>query len=193
MPETMRLVTMVGSLRAGSLNQLLAKALPGLAPDGVEIAALPGLGTLPLYDADLQAEGFPAGVTALAEAIRAADGVVIVSPEYNYSVPGVLKNALDWLSRLPEQPLAKKAVAIQSVSPGGIGGARMQYHLRQVLVFLDAYVLARPEIMVGAAAAKFDTQAGTLTDESTRRHVAAQLAAFADFVRMIGGQGPRSG
>ena len=184
--ETLRLVTMLGSLRAGSLNGMLARALPGLAPAGVEVAPLPGLGTLPLYDADVQARGFPPEVEALAEAIRAADGVVIVSPEYNYSLPGVLKNALDWLSRLPQQPLAKKPVAIMSVSPGGVGGARMQHHLRQVLVFLDAYVLPRPEIMVGGAAGKFDEAAGTLTDQSTRDHVAAHLQAFAGFARLVG-------
>ena len=192
MPDSIRLVTLLGSLRAGSLNRMLAEALPGLAPAGVEVSALPGVGTLPLYDADLQAKGFPAEVTALAEAIRAANGVIIVSPEYNYSVPGVLKNALDWLSRLSDQPLAKKPVAIQSVSPGAIGGARMQYHLRQVLVFLDGYVLPRPEIMVGGGMAKFDESTGALTDESTRTHVAAQLAAFAAFVRLIG-TGPLPG
>lgn len=184
MAETLRLVTMLGSLRAGSLNRMLAQTLPALAPAGVEVAALPGLGALPLYDADIQAKGFPPEVEALAAAVRAADGVVIVSPEYNYSLPGVLKNGLDWLSRLPEQPFAKKPVAIQSASPGAVGGARMQYHLRQVLVFLDAYVMPRPEIMVGGAAGKFDDSGG-LSDESTRKHLAAHLAAFADFVRLV--------
>ena len=85
----------------------------------------------------------------MAEKITAADGVIIVTPEYNYSVPGILKNALDWLSRLSPQPLAGKPVAIQTASPGLIGGARAQYHLRQSLVFLDALVLNKPEAMVG--------------------------------------------
>ncbi|WP_142847819.1 NADPH-dependent FMN reductase [Telmatospirillum sp. J64-1] len=182
--QNIRLVTLVGSLRKGSYNAALARALPGWAPEGVEIHPLPSIGTLPLYDADLQDRGFPQEVTALAEAIRAADGVVIVSPEYNYSVPGVLKNALDWLSRLPEQPFAKKPVAIQSASPGIFGGARMQYHLRQVLVFLDAYVLPRPEVMVGQVMGKIDDQ-GNVTDTATRDFSQGQLAAFRDFIGMM--------
>lgn len=183
MAERLRWVTMVGSLRAGSQNRILAEALPALAPAGVEIEPLASLGGLPHYDADIQARGFPAEVSALGEAIRAADGVVIVSPEYNYSIPGVLKNAIDWLSRLPEQPFVKKPVAIQSVSPGPAGGTRMQHHLRQALLYLEPFVLARPEILIGGGGDKF-TDSG-LTDERTRRQVAAQLAAFADFVRLV--------
>ena len=119
----------------------------------------------------------------MGEAIAAADGVVIVTPEYNYSVPGVLKNAIDWLSRLPNQPFAGKPVAIQSASPGALGGARAQYHLRQSLVFLDARVLNRPEVMVGGAYGKADMASGDLTDQATKDFIAGQLKAFADFVR----------
>lgn len=184
MADALTLVTMVGSLRKGSLNAGLADALPDCAPPDVTIRRLPGLGDFPLYDADLQARGFPAPVVAMGDAIRGADGVLIVSPEYNYSLPGVLKNGIDWLSRLPEQPFAKKPVAILSASPGLFGGARMQYHLRQVMVFVDAYVLPRPEVMVGQAGAKFDGE-GRLTDEKTREHVAAQLGAFAAFIAKL--------
>ena len=120
----LKLVTLLGSLRKGSYNAAVARALPALAPDGVEVFALPSIRDLPLYDADVQAEGFPPAVIALAAQIRAADGVLIVTPEYNYSLPGVLKNAIDWLSRVPEQPLAGKPVAIQTASMGVIGGAR---------------------------------------------------------------------
>ena len=145
---------------------MVARALPGLAPQGVTIEALPSIRDIPLYDADMQqGEGFPAAVEAIAEQIRQADGVIIVTPEYNYSVPGGLKNAIDWLSRLPNQPLAGKPVAIQTSSMGPIGGARCQYHLRQILVFLDAMVMNKPEFMGGVIQSKVDEQAGELSDQ----------------------------
>ena len=181
----LKLVTLLGSLRKGSYNAAVARALPALAPDGVEVLALPSIRDLPLYDADVQAEGFPPAVIALADQIRAADGVLIVTPEYNYSLPGVLKNAIDWLSRVPEQPLASKPVAIQTASMGVIGGARCQYHLRQVLVFLDCQVLNKPEVMIGAVQNKVDAQSGELTDEDTRKFLAGQLTSFAAFIRRV--------
>lgn len=182
----LRLVTLLGSLRQASYNAAVARALPALAPEGVEVLALPSIRDIPLYDADAQAaEGFPPAVIALADRIRAADGVVIVTPEYNYSVPGALKNAIDWLSRLPEQPLAGKPVAIQTASMGVIGGARCQYHLRQVLVFLDCQVLNKPEVMIGVVQNKVDAQSGELTDADTRKFVAGQLKSFADFIRRV--------
>jgi chromate reductase len=183
MIRNLNLVTLLGSLRKGSYNGIVARALPALAPDGVTITALPSVGTLPHYDADLQAEGFPREVAALADPLRAADGLIVVSPEYNYSVPGALKNAIDWLSRLPEQPFKDKPVLIHSASPGVLGGARMQYHLRQSLVFLDARVFNVPEVMIGAVHTKVDEANGTLTDQGTRDFIARQLAAFAAFVR----------
>ena len=107
MSDTLKVVTLLGSLRKGSFNAMVARTLPGIAPAGMEISALPSIGDIPLYDADIQQEeGFPQSVQEIAKQIREADGVVIVTPEYNYSVPGGLKNAIDWLSRLPEQPLA---------------------------------------------------------------------------------------
>lgn len=182
----LKFVTLLGSLRQGSYNAMVARALPGLAPSGVEISPLPSFRGLPVYDADHQAEqGIPPQVAALGAAIRAADGIVIVTPEYNYSIPGGLKNAIDWISRLPDQPFARKPVAIQSASPGGLGGARAQYHLRQVLVFLDALVLNKPEVIVREVRGKVDEASGTLSDPATREHIAAQLAAFADFVRRV--------
>jgi chromate reductase len=179
-------VTLLGSLRKASLHAGLARALPALAPEGVAISPLGSVGEFPLYNADIQAEGFPPAVLAMGEAIAKANGVIIVTPEYNYSVPGVLKNALDWLSRLPATPLAGKPVAIQTGSPGLVGGARAQYHLRQVLVFLDAAVMNKPEVMVSQMGTKVDVAAGTITDEATRAFVAGQLAAFAGFVRRWG-------
>ena len=117
--------------------------------------------------------------------IRQADGVVIVTPEYNYSVPGGLKNAIDWLSRLPEQPLAGKPVLIQTSSMGAIGGARCQYHLRQILVFLDAMVMNKPEFMGGVIQNKVDPQTGEVVDQSTRDHLSGQLTAFGDYIKRV--------
>ncbi|MFM0047683.1 NAD(P)H-dependent oxidoreductase [Paraburkholderia sediminicola] len=181
MPDqnSLRFVTLVGSLRRLSFHAAIADSLPELAPENVTVTKLPSVGLLPHYDADVQAEGFPQSVLDLGNAIREADGVIIVTPEYNYSVPGVLKNALDWLSRLPTTPLAGKPVAIQSASPGIFGGARAQYHLRQSMVFLDAQVLNKPEVMVGGAASKVDVEGRTITDQQTREIVTAQLKAFA--------------
>ena len=176
-------VTLLGSLRKASVNGGLARALPSLVPPGVKITPLGSVGDFPLYNADVQAQGIPAAVEAMGAAIRAADGLIVVTPEYNYSVPGVLKNAIDWLSRLTPQPFAKKPVLIQSASPGALGGARAQYHLRQLFVFLDGRVMNLPEAMVAGAYGKSDTATGDLTDATTKEFLGKQLAAFAEFVR----------
>src|SRR5262245_44037001 len=121
------IVGICGSLRKGSYNRWLMKALPELAPPGLSFTEGPPFVGLPLYDADIQhTTGFPADATAWADAIRAADGVIICTPEYNFSLPGGLKNAIDWVSRMPSQPFARKCVAIQSASQGPLGGARVQ-------------------------------------------------------------------
>ena len=186
MSETLNVVTLLGSLRKGSFNGMVARTLPKIAPAGMEVNALPSIGDISLYDADLQQEeGFPASVEALAEQIRKADGVVIVTPEYNYSVPGGLKNAIDWLSRLPDQPLSGKPVLIQTSSMGAIGGARCQYHLRQILVFLDAMVMNKPEFMGGVIQNKVDPQTGEVIDQSTLDHLTGQLTAFGDYIQRV--------
>ncbi|MFT8808312.1 NADPH-dependent FMN reductase [Gluconobacter sp.] len=183
---SLHFVTLLGSLRKASFNAAVARALPELAPEGISVTPLGSIGDFPHYNADVQDSGFPAPVLAMAEQIRAADGVIIVTPEYNYSIPGSLKNAIDWLSRVSPQPLARKPVAIQTASPGMIGGARAQYHLRQSLVFLDAYVLNRPEVMIGQVAGKIDAQALTLTDTSTRTFITSQIAALAALAKELG-------
>lgn len=182
-PKALHFVTLLGSLRSGSLHAAVARALPSLAPEGVTISELGSIAELPHYDADVQASGFPPAVLAMADAIHKADGVVIVTPEYNYSVPGTLKNALDWLSRVTPQPLLGKSVAIQTGSPGTIGGARAQYHLRQVMVFLDARALNKPEVMIGGMTGKVDPAAGEITDEVTIELIRQQLAALAAMSR----------
>lgn len=169
-----------GSLRRNSLNTRLLEVAIGLAPPDMTIERA-GFGDFPVYNQDIQERGIPAPVTALAERILRADGVLIVSPEYNYSIPGGLKNAIDWLSRDQRAPFRQKPVAIMGASPGRLGTARMQYHLRQVFVFLDARVLNRPEVMVGGAAALLDAE-GRLTDGPTRDIIGRQLAALAQAI-----------
>jgi chromate reductase len=181
----LKVVSLLGSLRKGSYNGAIARALPGLAPPDMTIEALPSIRDFPLYDADLHANGFPPMVTALAARIAPADGVIIVTPEYNYSIPGVLKNAIDWLSRLSPQPFAGKPIALASGSMGMLGGARAQYHLRQSMVFLDAYVLNRPEVIVPAVQTKVDAN-GELADKAVRDIIAAELKAFSVFIRRLG-------
>jgi chromate reductase len=119
----------------------------------------------------------------MADAIDKADGVIIVTPEYNHSVPGVLKNAIDWISRLPNQPFAGKPVAIQTGSTGLYGGVRSLHHLRQVLVSIDARSLNRPDVIVPQIQTKVDSATGELTDPATRGFIADQLTAFAAFAR----------
>src|SRR5262249_34700389 len=159
-----------------SYNRMVMKALPGLAPPGMSLREAPSFAAFPLYNADIQnSTGFPAAVTTLADAIRAADGVLFCTPEYNFSIPGGFENAIDWVSRLPNQPFAGKPVALQSASPGPLGGARVQYDLRRTMVFLDAVTLNKPEIFVSNCAAKFDDKTGELKDETTRNFIKQQL------------------
>lgn len=176
--QPLRFVVLLGSLRKASFHATLARSLPALAPGGVSIELLESVGDIPHYDADVQAQGFPESVVTMGKAIKQADAVIIVSPEYNYSVPGVLKNALDWISRLPDAPFTGKPVAIQTGSPGLIGGARAQYHLRQILVFFDALVLNKPEVMVGQIPSKVDQENDEITDTATRDFIATQLVAL---------------
>ena len=182
----MNIVTICGSLRKASYNHMLVRALPALAPAGMKFQESPAYDHFPLYNADLHADGkFPTLVTAFADAIRAADGVIFVSPEYNYTIPGALKNAVDWVSRLKDQPFKEKPVAIQSASQGPLGGARMQYHLRMALTFSDALLFGRPEIFVGLAATKFDKDTLELKDQPTKDIIKLQLAAFAKFIQRM--------
>lgn len=188
MPRSNRLdvVVICGSLREGSYNAMLARALPELAPESMTIRFAPSFESFPLYNADIQErEGFPPEVAAFGEALREADGVVIITPEYNFSIPGGLKNALDWVSRLKDQPFRQKPVAVQSASPSQLGGGRAQYHLRQVMVYLDALVLNQPEVLVAQAPSKVNETTGNLTDEATRTFVREQLEAFASFIEQV--------
>jgi chromate reductase len=185
MPD-LNVLSICGSLRKGSFNAMTQRTLPALAPGGMTIKPAPSFADFPLYNADIQnSTGFPAPVNALADAIRAADGVIFCTPEYNFTIPGGLKNAIDWVSRLQNQPLAGKPIALQSASPGPVGGARVQYDVRKAMAFLDAFVLNKPEIFINNCASKFDEASGELKDETTRGLIKQQLASFATFIARL--------
>ena len=183
----LNIVTICGSLRKGSYNAALIRALPALAPAGMAFKPSASIADIPHYDFDVQTGGFPAAVTAFADSIRSADGIIIVSPEYNWTIPGTLKNAIDWVSRMKDQPFKGKPVALQSASIALLGGSRMQYHMRQCLVSVDAHCFGRPEVIVTHANQKFDEKTLEFTDQVGRDIVKQQLEAFAAFVKQIKG------
>jgi chromate reductase len=186
MADKLNVVVICGSLRKGSYNAALTRALPALAPSDMTLTTAPSYAGFPFYNDDVRAQqGAPADVEAFAAAIRAADGVLIVSPEYNWSIPGPLKNAIDWVSKLKDVPFKDKPVALQSCSTGQMGGGRMQYHLRMALQSIDAQMFGKPEIFVNFAAKKFDEKTLELTDQAVKDIVTTQLAAFAKFIRRV--------
>ena len=185
MADTLNVLGISGSLRKASYNRaVLEAAARDFAPDGmtVELADISGV---PLYNDDDRVAGYPDAVQALRARIAAADGVLIATPEYNYSIPGVLKNAIDWASRPPDQPFDGKPVAILGASPGRTGTARAQYHLRQVFVFLNAIVMNKPEVMIGSVH-EILGEDGTITDETTAEFLRAHLAAFKEWIAKVG-------
>jgi chromate reductase, NAD(P)H dehydrogenase (quinone) len=177
----LRVVAFAGSLRGGSYNRALVNAARELAPERMTISAIE-IGELPFYNADVEAEGDPARVVEFKAAIRAADGVLIATPEYNEGLPGLLTNAIDWASRFPgSAPLTGKPVAMMGASPSPVGTARAQVHLRQVLGHVGARVLPPPELLVAAAHERFD--AGLrLTHEGSRAVLKALLERFARWI-----------
>jgi chromate reductase, NAD(P)H dehydrogenase (quinone) len=190
MPDkTLNVISICGSLRKGSYNRMVMNLLPGYAPESMKITEAPPFAEFPLYNADTQSSsGFPEPVQKLAEVIRAADGVIFVTPEYNFSIPGGLKNAIDWVSRVPNQPFAGKPVALQSAANGILGGGRMQYDLRRCMIFLDALTLNKPEIFIGNVSQRIDEKTGQIKDEQTVGFIKQQLAAFAKFIERHGGK-----
>jgi chromate reductase len=185
--DTIKALGIAGSLREGSYNRALLRAARDLAPDGLELEIFDNeiLKRIPLYNEDVRAQGDPEAVTALKDAIRAADALVIATPEYNHSISGVLKNALDWVSRPPDEtPLKEKPVAIMGASQGGFGTVRAQMHLRQFCVFNNMFALNQPLVLVSRAQNKFDEQ-GRLQDEKTERFVRRQMEALVDWTRRM--------
>lgn len=175
----MNILGISGSLRKGSFNTAALRAAQDLAPEGVsiEIADISGL---PLYSDDVRLAGYPAAAEQFRSQIRAADALLFATPEYNYSVSGVLKNAIDWASRPPDQPLAGKPAAIMSASGGLFGGARAQYHLRQIAVFVDLKVMNKPEVMIATAQERFDAD-GKLTHEPTREMIRKLIVSLVEW------------
>ena len=178
-----RVLGVSGSLRRGSFNSAALRAAQELAPEGLVIEVF-DLSPIPLYNEDVREKGFPPAVEDFRRRIKEADALLIATPEYNYSIPGVLKNAIDWASRPPDQPFDGKPIALFGASPAFTGTARAQYHLRQVFIYLNGLILNRPEVFITVAHTKFDAQ-GRLTDEATRGHVRALLDGLKDWTTRL--------
>ncbi|MFN7927947.1 MAG: NAD(P)H-dependent oxidoreductase [Blastocatellia bacterium] len=181
--STIRILGIAGSLRQQSYNRAALRAAGQLLPAGatLELFELDGI---PLFNQD-EEQHPPAKVTELKQRIQAADAILIVTPEYNYSIPGVLKNAIDWASRpYGESAWNGKPAAIMGASIGTIGTARAQYHLRQMFVFLNMFPLNQPEVMIGNAAERFD-EAGNLTDEKTKELIGQLLQKLVEWTRRL--------
>jgi len=179
-----RVLGLAGSLRAGSLNKKLLLAATGLAPAGMEIGIF-DLGSIPLYNFDVEQAGDPPPVAAFKDAIHRVDGLLIATPEYQHGVPGVLKNALDWASRPPgKSVLQGKPVAIMGASPGFTGTARAQTQLRESFTFSQACAVLQPEVIVGRAHEKFDGD-GRLTDATTIQLVRKLLDELNELVGLL--------
>ena len=178
-----------GSLRSGSLNKAALRAAQQLAPPAAVIEVF-DIADLPLYNDDLWAGGNPpARVLELKRAVRAADAILLVTPEYNYSFSGVLKNAIDWASRpYGDNAWKGKPVAIMGASGSPLGTGRAQYQLRQCFVFLEMYALNQPEVLINHANQKFDAK-GNLTDEPTRERIRQMLAALIDLTHRVAAPG----
>jgi chromate reductase len=178
----LRVLGIAGSLRTGSFNRALLRAAQRSAPQTMAIEIF-DLIDVPLYNGDVEAAGDPHAVAQLKKAIAAADGVLMVTPEYNHGVPAVMKNAVDWASRPPKAAaLDAKPVALMGASPGMTGSARGQSQLRQAFEFTNSYAMPQPELLVFRAHEKFDA-AGTLTDGTTERYLRSFLLAFDAWVR----------
>jgi chromate reductase, NAD(P)H dehydrogenase (quinone) len=179
--EVLRVVGIAGSLRRGSFNRALLSAAQELAPPNLLIEVRE-LNNVPLFNEDLDADGTPASVVELRRAVRAADGVLLATPEYNHGVPGVLKNAVDWLSQpLRRSALEGKPAALMGASTALTGTARSQSQLRQAFVLTNSPVMQQPEVLVARAQEKFDSQ-GRLIDESTRRFLTGFLIQLAEWL-----------
>jgi len=180
----MNVLGISGSLRQGSFNTMALRAAQKLAPAGMEIG-IADISRIPLYNDDVRLAGEPAAVKELKAQVRAADAILLVSPEYNFSVPGVLKNVLDWMSRPPEPPFDGKVVAIMGAGGGPLGTARAQYDLRKILVYMNTFTVNKPEVFIGNAQTKFNAQ-GELTDEPTAKFIADLLVSLQNLKKRVG-------
>lgn len=185
METPLTILGIAGSLRKGSYNLAALRAAQQLAPDGVKLDIFE-LEGIPVFNQDEDSRP-PQKVAEFKARIRAADAILFVTPEYNYSIPGPLKNAIDWASRpYGDSAWEGKPVAVMGASVGNLGTARAQYHLRQVFVFLNMHPLNRPEVMITQADKRFDAQ-GNLTDADTREHIQKLLVKLASWTRHLRG------
>lgn len=174
-----------GSLRKGSYNTSLLRAAAELLPPSVTLS-IEDISAIPMFNADLMAAGFPEPVEALRAHIAKADALLFATPEHNYSLPAVLKNAIDWASRPPSQPFNDKPAAIMGASPGNFGTVRCQIHLRQLFIFLNVHAVNKPHVFVGRAHEKIDAE-GRVTDEATRKLVSDLVEALVTWTRRLRG------
>ena len=183
MAEELKVLGVCGSARKASFNMAALRACKELAPAGMSIS-IASIGDLPMYNQDVFDAGIPQPVKRFYDEVAAADGVLIATPEYNFSLPPLLKNAIDWVSKMPKQPFDNKPCAVFSSSQGPLGGARVQYDVRKILVQLWGLVLPRPEVFIGLAPSKFDKD-GKLTDEATKKFLTDLLAGFKPWIERM--------
>lgn len=183
MSGELRILGICGSLRVKSYNMYALRTAGELMPAGMALE-IASIADIPLFNQDVCDKGFPPPVAAFRERIAQADGLLFACAEYNFSVSGVLKNAIDWASRPPAQPFQNKPVAMFSATAGLKGGVSAQYDLRKILAQLDTFLMVRPEVFIGQEAAKFDAE-GKLTDATTRKFMTDQLAAFRDWIARV--------
>lgn len=185
-PNEVKILGMCGSLRRDSYNKAALRAALDLLPEGTELTIF-DLAPIPFFNEDLEGHTLPEAVLELAGSVQAADALLLVTPEYNYSVAPVLKNAIDWVSRKSTGAYVMgKPVALMSASTGMFGGARAQYHLRQTCVVCDMMPLNRPEVFIMQAQNKFD-QDLKLTDEFTRNAIKNLMQALVDWTLLLKG------
>lgn len=179
---------MEGSLRRASFSRVIGRNAARLAPEGMAVSHLPSTDTMPHFNQDVMDKGTPDTVQVFGQAISELDGLLIVTPEYNWSVPGTLKNAIDWVSRLKPNPLEGMPVAIWSVNPGKLGGARLHESMRQILHSQGMLVMAKPEVQVAGVKGKIDIESDRITDAETEAFLSEHLKAFSDFCQKWQGQ-----
>ncbi|MBN1313436.1 MAG: NAD(P)H-dependent oxidoreductase [Anaerolineae bacterium] len=183
MTSALRVLGFSGSLRRGSYNMALLRTAAEIVPEGMTLEIF-DLSPIPLYNEDVRGQGYPEAVQMFRDSITSADALLISTPEYNGSISGVLKNALDWASRAPGPPLKEKPVAIMGASTGSSGAVRAQMHLRQVCAYMNMFPVNKPEVLVAQAQEKFDAE-GRLIDETTQGFLGDLLAALAAWSRRL--------